>query len=136
MKLFIDTNIPMYASGTTHPLKGKCLSILKSIAAEEIEAYTDTEVLQEILYRYFYISKRETGLQVFDLFATILGDKILPVRYNDMMLARLLAEKEETSRLSPRDLIHLAVMQNNDIGYIVTTDRGFVDIPGIEVVKP
>ena len=65
-----------------------------------------------------------------------MNDKILPVRLGDITLARLLAEKEETSRLSPRDLIHLAVMQNNDIGYIVTTDRGFVDIPGIEVVKP
>ena len=136
MKIFIDTNIPMYAAGANHPFKRNCLGILESIAAEEIEAYTDTEVLQEILYRFFHIRQREAGFQVFDLFATIMNDKILPVRLGDITLARLLAEKEETSRLSPRDLIHLAVMQNNDIGHIVTTDRGFAGISGIEVIKP
>ncbi len=136
MKLFIDTNIPMYAAGKDHPLKQKCLGILASIATENIEAYTDTEVLQEILYRYFYISQRESGFAIFDHFATIMDNNILPVRYGDIMLARLLAEKEETFKLSPRDLIHLAVMLNNGIRHIVTTDRGFAGIPGIEVIAP
>jgi predicted nucleic acid-binding protein len=136
MKVFIDTNIPMYAAGKDHPFKNKCLGILESIATEGIEAHTDTEVLQEILYRYYYINQRETGFAIFDLFATIMDKQILPVRHGDMTLARLLAEKEETLKLSPRDLIHLAVMLNNDIRHIVTTDRGFTGIPGIEVITP
>lgn len=136
MKVFIDTNIPMYAAGKEHPLKKKCLGILESIAREEIEAYTDSEVLQEILYRYFYINQRESGFEIFDLFATIMDGVILPVLHGDIMLARLLAEKEVTSNLSPRDLIHLAVMLNNDIKRIVTADRGFAAIPGIEVITP
>lgn len=93
MKVFIDTNIPMYAAGKDHPFKKKCLGILESIAREEIEAYTDTEVLQEILYRYFYINQRKTGFDVFDLFATIMDDAILPVCHGDIVQARLLAEK-------------------------------------------
>ncbi len=136
MKVFIDTNIPMYAAGKDHPFKKKCLGILESIARDDIKAYTDTEVLQEILYRYFYINQRETGFDIFDLFATIMDGVILPVLHSDIMLARLLAEKEETVKLSPRDLIHLAVMLNNGIRHIVTTDREFVSIPGIEVITP
>ena len=136
MKVFIDTNIPMYAAGKDHLFKKKCLGILESIARDDINAYTDTEVLQEILYRYFYINQRETGFDIFDLFATIMDGVILPVLHSDIMLARLLAEKEETVKLSPRDLIHLAVMLNNGIRHIVTTDRGFVSIPGIEVITP
>ncbi len=136
MRVFIDTNIPMYAAGKDHPLKKSCLDILESTAKGEIEAFTDTEVLQEILYRYFYINQRETGFEVFDLFATIMDGSILPVRHSDIMLARLLAEKEETFKLSPRDLIHLAVMLNNGMRHIVTTDRGFKNIPGIEVIAP
>lgn len=136
MKIFIDTNIPMYAAGKDHPFKEKCYGILESIAREEIEAYTDTEVLQEILYRYFYINQRETGFEIFDLFATIMDGVILPVLHGDIMLARLLAEKDETIMLYPRDLIHLAVMLNNGITRIITADRGFLNIPGIETITP
>ncbi len=136
MRVFIDTNIPMYAAGKDHPLKKSCLDVLESTAKGEIEAFTDTEVFQEILYRYFYINQRKTGFEVFDLFATIMDGSILPVRHSDIMLARLLAEKEETFKFSPRDLIHLAVMLNNGMRHIVTTDRGFKSIPGIEVIAP
>jgi uncharacterized protein len=136
MKVFIDTNIPMYAAGKDHPFKKKCLGILESIAREELEAYTDTEVLQEILYRYFNINQRKTGFELFDLFATIMDGAILPVLHGDIILARMLAEKEEAGNLSPRDLIHLAVMLNNEIRHIITSDRGFVSIPGIEVITP
>ena len=52
------------------------------------------------------------------------------------MLARLLAEKDETARLYTRDLIHLAAMMNNGIKRIITADRGFLSIPGIEVITP
>lgn len=136
MKVFIDTNIPMYAAGKDHPFKNKCLGILESIAREEIEAYTDTEVLQEILYRFSYNNQRKIGFDLFDLFATIMDGVILPILQNDIILARLLAEKEETVKLSPRDLIHLAVMMNNSIKRIITADRGFLSIPGIEVITP
>ncbi len=136
MNVFIDTNIPIYAAGKEHPLKSSCLDILYSIARDKMQAYTDTEVFQEILYRYYYINQCETGFKIFDLFATIMQGSVLPVRHNDIMQARLLAEDETACKLSPRDLVHLAVMLNNDIRHIVTTDQGFKAIPGIKVIEP
>ncbi len=135
MKVFINTNIPIYAAGKEHPLKRSCLDILDSIARDKMQAYTDTEVFQEILYRYFYSNQRENGLKIFDLFARIMQSSILPVRQRDIMQARLLAENEAVCKLSPRDLVHLAIMLNNDIRHILTTDRGFSAMPGIKVIS-
>ncbi len=136
MKVFIDTSIPMYAAGKEHRFKAACVDILDAVVRKTLEAYTDTEVFQETLYRYFNIGRREIGLQVFDLFSTIMNGSVLPVRHKDMVQARLLSENEETSGLSPRDLVHLAVMLNNGIDTIFTTDRGFEKVSGIKVVTP
>jgi uncharacterized protein len=136
MKVFIDTNIPMYAAGKEHPLKDSCLDILRSVACGELIAYTDTEVFQEILYRYFSINKRKFGLQIFDSYSQIMYDSVLPVRHEDMILARKLSDQISNVKLSHRDLIHLAVMLNNGIGHIITTDRAFEKIDNIQVIYP
>ncbi len=136
MKVFIDTSIPMYAAGKEHSLKAGCLDIMKTIASGVLEAYTDTEVFQEILYRYFSINQREFGLQIFDSFSQIMHGSVLPIRHEDMMLARMLANKESNTRLSPRDLIHLAVMLNHGIRQIITTDLAFTGVDGIQVIYP
>jgi uncharacterized protein len=136
VKVFIDTNIPMYAAGKDHPHKAGCLEIMKSVAGGVLQAYTDTEVFQEILYRYFSINKREFGLQIFDSFSQIMHGSVLPIRHEDMTLARTLSDKTTYERLSPRDLIHLAVMLNHGIGHIITTDRAFAKIDGIQIVRP
>jgi len=49
--VFIDTNIPMYAAGTPHPLRDPCQAIIRAVAEGKLEAVTDAEVLQEIRYR-------------------------------------------------------------------------------------
>lgn len=134
-KAFIDTNIPMYAAGQEHPLKARCLEIMKSVANGDLEAYTDTEVFQEILYRYFSIKRGELGLQVFDTFSKIMHGAVLPVRFEDMLLARKLINKASYAKLSPRDVIHLAVMQNNGIDHIITADRAFEEVEGIRVIR-
>lgn len=136
MKVFLDTNIPMYAAGKEHPLKPGCLEIMRSVANGDLEAYTDTEVFQEILYRYFKINRRELGLQVFDTYAQIMHGSVLPVRFEDMSLAREFINEASNAKLSPRDLIHLAVMLNNGIKHIITTDRAFGEIEDIRVIFP
>ncbi len=136
MKIFIDTNIPMYAAGKEHHLKSGCVKILDAAASGELEAFTDSEVFQEILYRYYHINQIDIGFQVFDLFSTIMNGNVLPVKYQDVNQARLLAESELAAGLSPRDLIHLAVMLNNGIDTIATTDRAFSSIDAIKVYAP
>jgi uncharacterized protein len=123
MKIFIDTNIPIYAAGKEHHLKDGCVKILNEVASGELDAYNESEVFQEILNRYYHISQVVMCFQVFDLFSTIMNGNVLPVTHRDVNQASLLAEHEPAAGLSPCDLIHLAVMLINDINTIVTTDR-------------
>ncbi len=136
MKVFIDTNIPMYAAGKDHPFKNNCLEILEEIIAGNIEAYTDTEVLQEILYRFYHIQKREMGIQLSNYFSTIMTGAALPIQHEDMVLAISLFSKKDYEKLSPRNLIHLAVMFNHKINKIITTDQAFTSVSDIEVIHP
>lgn len=66
------------------------------------------------------------GCKVFDNFYKIMGGHILPVTPRDIFLTRDLSEAHKNSKLSPRDFVHLAVMLNNDIEHMITTDKGFV----------
>ena len=132
--VFIDTSIPMYAGGTPHPLREPCQRVITAIVEGRLDAVTDAEVFQEILYRYFYIGEREKGLRIFDDFDRIMDGRILPIGDDDVRQARLLAERNY--RLSPRDLIHLAVMRRHGMEEIFTADTGFDAAQEVRRIDP
>lgn len=51
-KLFLDVNIPTYVAGKEHRYKEACVWIMTQVAEGRIAVVTDTEAIQEILYRY------------------------------------------------------------------------------------
>jgi hypothetical protein len=73
----------MYAAGADHFLREPCRRIMKAIASGEVDAVTDVEIFQEILYRYMHIGQREKGFTIFDLFGEIMRDRILPIEPSD-----------------------------------------------------
>ncbi|HHY33274.1 MAG TPA: type II toxin-antitoxin system VapC family toxin [Firmicutes bacterium] len=129
--VFIDTNVPMYAAGRPHPCREAARDTIRGIVSGHIDAVTDSEVLQEILYRYFAIGEKATGLAVFDSFAAIMKDRVLPVTEADVMLARQFAGSSNNN-LSPRDLIHLAVMKSHSITRIITADAAFDTVEWVQ----
>ena len=75
---FIDANVIMYSLGGPHPLQDPSKRILNKIKQGVFQVVTNTEVLQEILYRYFSVRKPDLGELAY--FATInLCREILPV---------------------------------------------------------
>jgi predicted nucleic acid-binding protein len=126
--VFIDSNIPMYIAGVGHPNRDPARRFMKRVRDRQIEAATSTEVLQEILYRYAAIGRRDLGGHVYDLFVE-LCPTILPVTVAETDRARELLDL--SANLSPRDALHVAVMLNHDIDRIATFDKAFDDIPGI-----
>lgn len=131
--LFLDTAIPMYAGGKESPYKKKCRDILEKVAKEEITGITDVEVFQEILYRYFAIKKLEQGFEIFSNFKIIVSE-VLPVYDRDIYLARELLQKY--TEIPPRDLLHVAVMLNNNIKTICSPDTDFDKMNEIERIDP
>ncbi|MDA2928206.1 type II toxin-antitoxin system VapC family toxin [Acidobacteria bacterium AH-259-G07] len=133
-RFFIDVNIPMYAAGTTHPLREPSQGVIRAIATGQLDAVTDAEVFQEILYRYLRINEREKGFGIFDLFYRIMLGRILPIEGRDVQQSRALAEKYLF--LSPRDLIHLAVMLRHRVQKMITADSGFDAVEEVDRIEP
>lgn len=131
-RVFIDSNIPMYYAGRESEFKEPCRYVLESIAKEELDGFTSVEVLQEILYRFWHLSDIATGHKIFDLFSKTVS-AVLPVIDKDVHLAR---ELSDNYKCSPRDLLHLAVMQNNDIDIIVSADKDFDYVHSIRRIDP
>lgn len=124
IKVFIDSNIPMYAAGNEHPNKVTSIKILESVSENKIAGVTSTEVMQEILYRYQSISLLEKGLEVFDSFSQIVDD-ILPVNFDIISGARKILGKNSYQDISTRDAIHVATMDYFGINFIATYDKHF-----------
>jgi predicted nucleic acid-binding protein len=129
VKVFIDSNIPMYVAGRDHPLREPSRRFLARVQAGEIEGCTSTEVLQEILYRYVGLRRPELAVEVYDLFVGLCST-IFPVTLADTDRARDLVRGGIPA--SMRDLVHAAVMLNNDVRRIASFDGGFDRVKGIE----
>ena len=129
MKVFVDSNVPMYVAGRDHLLREPAVRFLERVRAEELEACTSTEVLQEILYRYVALRRRDLAAAVYDLFVQ-LCPVIFPVTLADTDRARQLIASARGPGV--RDAIHVAVMLNNGIEKIATFDKAFDRITGIE----
>lgn len=69
VRVYIDSNIPMYVAGRDHPLREPARRFLERVRAAEVEACTSTEVLQEILYRYIALKRPDLARQVYELFS-------------------------------------------------------------------
>ncbi len=133
--VFVDVNVPMYAAGKPHVYKEACVWLLTEIADGRLPAAIDTEIIQEILYRYGSLRRWDIAVQM----STSLMD-VMPVVYSiqivDMYTAVELAARYGPQGIKARDLIHAAVMQNNGLTQIISTDKHFDQIEGIVRLDP
>ena len=126
--IFVDSNVPMYLVGAEHPNKNIARRLLETAIEARERLVTDAEVLQEILHRYVAIDRRDA---IEPATAALVGviDEVYPIEESDVDRARRIVL---TSRLSARDAIHLAIMQRHEVPRILTFDRAFDGLPGIE----
>jgi len=127
--IFVDSNIPMYLIGADHPNKPAARRMLEAAAAAGERLVTDAEVLQEVLHRYAAVRRLEA---IDDAFDALLGlvDEVFPVDAGDVLRAKRILLSG--AGLSARDSLHVAVMQHHDVGRIMSFDRGFDGVVGIE----
>lgn len=126
--ILVDSNIPMYLVGASHPHKSDTLRLLEKVVSERQRLVTDAEVLQEILHRYVAINRRDAIQPAFDALLGIV-DQVLAI---DLAIAERAKQIVLAYRqLSARDAVHLAVMEHHGIERILTFDAGFDGFPGI-----
>jgi predicted nucleic acid-binding protein len=139
--VFLDANVFLYSTGRTHPLKEPCLGVLRLVARHRDRFVTDVEVFQEILHRSLSIRRWEAIRLHFDAFMALMAGSIEPIIPADVeRTARLIDRLPRVIMRYPavaaRDLLHVAVMQRIKVARIVTADKGFGEIEGIERLDP
>lgn len=134
-KLFLDVNIPMYAGGKDHPYKESCSWIMAEIAGGRLAVATDTEVIQEILYRYGAIKRWETGVVMANALMALLPE-IYPVDRAAIRRAVNLFQTYGPAGVTARDALHVAVMLNKNLTEILSTDSHFDHIEEIKRLDP
>ena len=131
----LDVNVPMYAAGEEHPYKRSCSWLMQELAEGRLNAAIDVEMIQEILYRY-------GSLHLWDIATTLattlldLAPVVYPVVAADVRLAVDLFRHYAPNGVRARDLLHVAVMQNNGLTEIISTDQHFDQIVGIARLDP
>ncbi|MDZ7291942.1 MAG: type II toxin-antitoxin system VapC family toxin [candidate division KSB1 bacterium] len=132
---FLDANIFMYAAGTPHPYKDPCVHILADVETGILSAVVNTEILQELLYRYSHIKLASKGIQPCrDILKYPVA--ILSVTDADIRLAIDLFESHHPTGLKPRDAIHAATMKNNGIIRIMSADTDFDNLDFVTRIDP
>lgn len=129
--IFIDSNIPMYLVGTEHPNKDEARRLLERATTDGEILVTDAEVLQEILHRYAAIDRRDAiGPATRALLDVV--DEVFPVERADVeRAARLVVD----AGMSARDAIHVSIMRRRGVEQVMTFDRAFDLVDGLERVR-
>lgn len=126
--ILVDSNIPMYLVGAPHPHKVDAQRLLEKLVSDRQKLVTDAEVLQEIMHRYVAIDRRDAIQAAFDALLGIV-DQVIAVdqaaaeRAKEIILGN--------RRLSARDALHVAIMEQHGVERILSFDSGFDGIPGV-----
>lgn len=126
--IFVDSNIPMYLVGASHPHKTDARQLLETAIAASERLVTSAEVLQEILHRYAAIGRRDAIQPAFDALLGVV-DEVIPIELADVERAREVVLGMPD--LSARDALHAAVMERHAIATILTFDAAFDAVPGL-----
>jgi len=132
---FLDVNVPMYAAGRAHPYKESCIWVLTEIANGRLNAVIDTEIIQEVLYRYGALRQWSVGAQMAESLLDLVPT-VLPVSVEEMKTAVSLFTQYIPKGVTARDVLHKAVMHNHQIPQIISTDKHFDQIESITRLDP
>lgn len=126
--ILIDSNVPMYLVGGTHPHKKDAQRLLERLSMDSRRLVSDAEVLQEILHRYVSIERRDAIQPAFDALLGLV-DEVFPITVEILNGAREVVLGSPA--LSARDAIHVAAMRQHAVEEILSFDRAFDQVPGI-----
>ena len=126
--IFVDSNIPMYLVGAPHPHKIDARRLLETLVSDRERLVSDAEAQQEILHRYVAHGRPEFIQPAFDALLRV-TDQIFPVHLAVAERAKQIVLGQP--RLSARDAVHIAVMEEHGIERLLSFDSGFDGYPGI-----
>ena len=132
MRVFIDSNIFIYAA-QSHPQFGKaCKNIIEDIESRKIEATTSVINIIESAEVIDRNSNRKVALAVLELLLALPMDIEDVVKEHEVDALSLFS----SSKANYSDIVFVAVMKEKFIDTIITNDSHFERIKGIKIIKP
>jgi predicted nucleic acid-binding protein len=132
-RFLYDTSIFSYALGGDHPYRTPCREIVSRAAAGDLQGEASADLLQELLYQ----RTRRTGDRHGAARAARNVSRLAwwhSVEPTDVQRGIDLFESHE--RLDARDAVFAALAINRGIDAILSTDRGFDEVGGLERIDP
>lgn len=134
MRRFLyDTSIFIYALGRDHPYKEPCREIARLAAVGDLQGEASIDLLQELAHQ----RARRTGNREDAAKAARSVAKLAwwhPVEPNDVQRGIDLFEIHES--LDAQDAVSAALAVNRGIDAVLTTDRAFDEVDGLERIDP
>ena len=127
--IFVDSNVPMYLVGASHPNKDRLKELLDELIRGRTRFVTDVEAYQEILHRYTAIGRLDAIDPAFACL-DVIADETLTFGMPEIRAAREILGA--VKGLSARDALHVSIMRSAGISRILSLDQGFDACPGIE----
>lgn len=129
--IFIDSNVPIYLIGAPHPNKARAVELVNGLVRGGERLVTDAEVYQEILHRYTAIRRLDAIDAAFRSLDAI-ADAVLTFGMPEIRIARTIIGA--VPGISARDALHVAIMRSHGVDRVLSFDRGFDAVAGIERV--
>ena len=127
--IFIDSNVPMYLIGASHPNKTRAVELVNRLVRAGERLVTDIEVYQEILHRYTAIRRTDAIEAAFRSLDAI-ADEVLTFGMQEIRAARSIIDSVDG--VSARDALHVAIMRSSRVDRILSFDRGFDAFPELD----
>jgi hypothetical protein len=118
----------MYLVGSAGSRKVDAQLAVQRLISQRERLVTNAEVFQEILHRYSAIKRLDAIQPAFDAILKIV-DEVLAVDLATVERAKQIVFAYR--RLSARDAVHLAVMEQHGIERVLSFDSGLDVFPGI-----
>jgi predicted nucleic acid-binding protein len=132
-RFLFDTGVFIYALGGDHPYREPCRRLLREVRSGRLANEASVELIHEFTYvRLRQVSSRAEAVQA--AFEIMHSFSLHTVEFRDMERANDLWCEHE--RLDMRDAIFAAQALNRGIDAILSPDRGFDGIDGLQRIDP
>jgi hypothetical protein len=132
-RFLFDTSVFVYALGGEHPYRDPCRAVMSAGEQGLLAAEASVELIHEFAYVRLRkgMARRTAAADARDIAGT---SRLHAVEPSD--IERALDLWCEHERLDMRDAIFAAQALNRGIDAILSPDRGFDGIPGLERIDP
>jgi predicted nucleic acid-binding protein len=132
-RFLFDTGVFIYALGGEHSYREPCRAILREVQDRRLAAEASVELIHEFTYvRLRQVERRADAVR--SAYTITRSFSLHAVETSD--IERALDLWCEHERLDMRDAIFAAQALNREIDAILSPDKGFDGIPGLERIDP